>query len=325
MRKRTLTLRYPKWLEEELLEVEKRLLPRKERMPPAAWAALQRVVLNGGKRLRPALVLLSARLVDVDGEAPRATAAAVELLHTATLIHDDLIDDAPLRRNVPTLNTLWNPTVAVLVGDLLFARAARLVTASENLQVVRRFTETLEIICSGEIHQSFEERGALPTPQAYEARIYAKTASLFALAAEVGPRLADAAAEEVTAMWRFGKALGLAFQIVDDVLDFTGDEAQLGKPGGNDLRRGIVTLPVLLYLDAHPAARPRLQHVLHDGSRADCDALVADVRRSEALDRALQIAQDHLHDALDILAAYPDSPHRATLEDIAHFAVRRRY
>ncbi len=319
------TLRYRTLLKDELAEVEKRLQQTNHFVPAPALRALNALITNGGKRLRPALLLLSAHLFDVYGEHALSLAAAIELLHTATLIHDDLIDNASVRRNAPTLNAIWTPTVAVLTGDLVFAWAARLATDGGDTQIIRRFTETLEIVCSGEIRQSFKDKQTLPSKEDYFERIYAKTASLFALATETGARLSEGANEEITAMWRFGKTLGLAFQIADDLLDITSAEEALGKPAGNDLRHGIITLPVLIYLEMQPAARPRLQSLLQEPDTTGFDQLIADVRQSDAIDETLQIAETHVQDALEILAAYPASPYRAAMEEITRFAVRRRY
>ncbi len=323
------SLRYTTLLEDELRAVESRLQRTDRQIPAPALVSLHTLIINGGKRLRPALVLLSAHLFAAYDERALSLAAAIELLHTATLIHDDLIDSAPIRRNAPTLNAVWNPTVAVLTGDLVFAWAARLATENGDIPLIRRFTETLETVCSGEIRQSFKDHGTVPTRKDYYERIEAKTASLFALATEIGPRLANAPRADVDAMQRFGKALGLAFQIADDILDLTGDEAQLGKPNGSDLRRGTVTLPVLLYLDQVPDDRARLQSLLQarDDGHVDghVDEIIADVQRSEAIDRATQIAASHVDEAVEILQDYPDSPYRAAMEEIARFAVRRRH
>ncbi len=323
-------LRYRTLLKDELAEVEKCLRQTNDLVPKPTLQSLHALITNGGKRLRPALVLLSAHLFDAYDERALSLGTAMELLHTATLIHDDFIDSAPVRRNAPTLNAIWNPTIAVLTGDLVFAWAARLATDGGDTTIIQRFTETLETICSGEIRQSFKNKHTLPSKDDYYERIYAKTASLFALATETGPRLVGAADEDVDAMWRFGKDLGLAFQIADDVLDLTGDEDELGKPAGSDLRHGIITLPVLLYLDAHPWARSRLQALLQEREErnrgeAGFNQFIADLRCSDAVKQAYQTAETHIQEALEILAAYPPSPYRAAMEEIARFAVHRRY
>ncbi len=246
----------------EDLERTERLL--REHSPDEHQAiafAVDYLLGSGGKRLRPALVFLSARLCGADLERATFAAAGVEMLHTATLVHDDLIDGSLMRRGVETLNARWSPAATVLTGDYLFARAAYLVAQTESVRLVQRFAETLMVICNGEIHQMFSGRGTVPTFQEYERRIYAKTASLIALSAEAGAILAHADEESIAALRTYGEQLGLAFQIVDDVLDFIADERVLGKPVGSDLRQGLVTLPVLLFLEENgdhsaPAAHP---------------------------------------------------------------------
>ena len=327
-------LRYRDLLAEELAEVDHLLLGvhrLQEGVSPLIREALGRLVMSGGKRLRPALALLSTYLY---GEAlpPQAypVAASLEMLHTATLIHDDLLDHAEVRRGHRTLNTRWTMGATVLGGDLAFSWAANLVAQGDNTMLVRRFAETLGTICNGELNQLFHGRGKVPTMDAYYARIFAKTGSLFQLAMEVGPWLRRRPREEIQRLGDFGRSLGIAFQIADDVLDFMGDEATLGKPVGGDLRQGLVTLPVLYYLESHPH-EAHLRHILaqvKEGRAPDeetVQALVLDLRHSDAAERAMATAEQHIEKALAQLAAYPPSPYRAALEEIARFAVRRRY
>lgn len=314
---------YRTLLSDELRAVQELMLDVLREMPSEVQTALARIIRRGGKQLRPALVLLSAHLCAADLAAALPVAAAVELLHTATLIHDDLIDNAQMRRGAETLNAAWSPAATVLAGDVAFAWAARLASRGGSLRLTERFAETLTTICSGELSQMFK-RGAVPTLDDYYARIFAKTASLFALASEAGALLAgrDAAAERAR---QFGKALGEAFQIADDVLDLMGDPATLGKPVGSDLRQGIVTLPVLCYAEQHPADARVSAAAAGAADEATLHALIADLRASDAAARAMAQADVRIAAALDLLAAYPPSPHRTALEEIARFAVRREY
>lgn len=287
--------------------------------------AVEHLLRSGGKRLRPALVFLSARLCGADPGRATFAAAGVEMLHTATLVHDDLIDGSLMRRGVETLNARWTPAATVLTGDYLFARAAYLVAQTESVRLVRRFAETLMVICNGEIHQMFDGRGAIPTFQEYERRIYAKTASLIALSAEAGAILAHADEESIAALRTYGEQLGLAFQIVDDVLDFVADERVLGKPVGSDLRQGLVTLPVLLFLEEngdHPALRRILsQGPTDDGVREAVQAIAA----SPAVDRSLQVARTYVQRAREALDRFPASDYRTALLDLADFVIQRRF
>lgn len=310
----------------EDLERTERLL--REHSPDEHQAiafAVDYLLGSGGKRLRPALVFLSARLCGADLERATFAAAGVEMLHTATLVHDDLIDGSLMRRGVETLNARWSPAATVLTGDYLFARAAYLVAQTESVRLVQRFAETLMVICNGEIHQMFSGRGTVPTFQEYERRIYAKTASLIALSAEAGAILAHADEESIAALRTYGEQLGLAFQIVDDVLDFIADERVLGKPVGSDLRQGLVTLPVLLFLEEngdHSALRRILsQGPTDDGVREAVQAIAA----SPAVDRSLQVARTYVQRARQALDRFPASDYRAALLDLADFVVQRRF
>jgi geranylgeranyl pyrophosphate synthase len=311
---------------------------------PLAQAFLQ-LLASGGKRLRPALALASYDLVqglaqdaqsrDVDAvEQHRAIAlaAAVETLHNATLVHDDLIDNALVRRGATTLNAVWDKGPTVLAGDYLFARAAGFAAETGNIRVVQLFAETLRIICEGELRQHFSSRQWEQPQESYYERIFAKTASLFASATRSGAILAGASPAEEEALYQYGRALGMAFQIVDDVLDYTGDESTMGKPVGGDLRQGIVTLPFFYYLQAHPN-RPQVVAALAgsstgvapsgDGGAASVEQIVAQVRDSDAISRALGEARGFAIQARASLALFPASPACDALHELAGFVVAR--
>lgn len=320
-------------LQDELPAVHATMLEVQQHLPDPVAPALAAIINGGGKRLRPALVLLSASMFAADMENAIPIAAAVEMLHTATLIHDDLIDNALVRRGAQTLNANWSAAATVLTGDVAFAWAAELATRSQNLRVVQRFSETLAIICNGELNQMFDNRAQFPNEADYYNRIFAKTASLFTLAAESGPLLAQCAETDVQRLGTFGKLLGEAFQIVDDVLDFMGDEATLGKPVGGDLRQGIITLPVLHYFHRHPDD-VRIHAVFtHSGyvrnaqmrSESAIQSLIADLRKSDAAEWAMQQAETRAAEAQALLDAYPDTPYRQAMQEIAAFAVQRQY
>lgn len=318
-------LQYCSLLKTELQEVEAQLLEITADIPPLVATALHNVIHSGGKRLRPALALLSAHLCAAPLSRAIPVAAGIEMLHTATLIHDDLIDNAATRRGRPTLNAHWNATTTVLAGDLAFARAAVLAAQGENLILMQHFSATLEVICGGELQQLFLGRNSIPTREIYDRRIFAKTAALFALALEIGPQLAESAPEHIAALRRFGALLGNAFQITDDILDFVGDEATLGKPVGSDLRQGLVTLPALLYLERHPEDT-RLQTLLREPGQTELlQAFVADLRTSDAIEATMTVAEQQIEEALAILERFPPSPYRQAIEEIAAFAINRPY
>ncbi len=288
-------------------------------------AALQHLLSAGGKRLRPALALLVGEMLGADQERLTTLAAAIELLHTATLVHDDLIDGALLRRGIPTLNAAWSPAATVLTGDFMFARAARLAAQAGSLNVMQLFAETLAIIVDGEITQLFDGPG-LADREAYYRRIFAKTASMFVLATEAPALLSGATTAKVEALRGYGHDLGIAYQIVDDILDFTGDQAKLGKPVGSDLRHGLITMPTLCYLETH-ADDAALQAVLNgeDLPTDAMDALIERIRRSEAIAQAAADARRLAQQARDYLTILPPSPQRAALEALAEYIVDRDF
>jgi geranylgeranyl pyrophosphate synthase len=328
-------LQYATMLQDELPAVLATMHEVQQRLPDPVAPALAAIIKGGGKRLRPALVLLSAHMFDVATSTAISVAAAVEMLHTATLIHDDLIDNALVRRGKQTLNAQWSAAATVLTGDVAFAWAAELATRSQSVKLVERFSETLTTICGGELNQMFANRAQLPTEADYYSRIFSKTASLFAIAAESGSLLAQRDQADVQRMRTFGKLLGEAFQIVDDVLDFMGDESKLGKPVGSDLRQGIITLPVLYYFRHHPddvrikSVLARAGHIhgydSHTRNENTIQALIADLRQSGAAEWAMQQAETRSEEAQVLLDIYPDTPYRRAMQEIAAFAVQRQY
>jgi len=280
----------------------------------------------GGKRIRPALTLLAGRLYPCDSDKVISMAAAVEMLHTATLVHDDVVDGSLLRRGSPTLNAHWSPGATILTGDYLFARAADLAAQTDHVRVMQIFARTLMTIVSGELRQLFGDATRRQTREDYFKRVYAKTASMFELATEAAGVLIGATEGEIVALRQYGHDLGIAFQIMDDVLDFIGDESQVGKPVANDLRQGIVTLPVIDYLDAHPRDQ-RVDDLLRNGWHGDEAVLpiVADVRASGAVDRAVAEARAYVRAAQHWLLPFPDSEARHSMLAVADYVVARNY
>ncbi len=285
--------------------------------------AIDHLLAAGGKRLRPAVTLLGVGLFDAPRQRSAALAAAVEMLHTATLVHDDLVDGSLLRRGHPTLNAQWTPAATVLAGDFLFARAAELAAQAESVPVMTAFARTLGIIVNGELTQMFSDR-VRASRAGYLKRIYGKTASLFEVAALAPALLADAPAAQVEAMRTYGREAGMAFQIIDDILDFTSDEAQLGKPAGSDLRQGLITLPALCYLDRHPAD-PDLAALLngHAGDASRVERVVRAVRESGAIETSLVEARGFVAQAQAALMTLPANKYRQALSDLADLFVNR--
>ena len=285
-------------------------------------AALDYLLGSGGKRLRPALVLLASKFHPADVDKVTSLAAAVETLHTATLVHDDLIDNSFLRRGNPTLNAMWNSAATVLAGDYLFARAAAFAAETQNVRVVSIFAQTLMTICSGELRQIFGNDEQHTARKHYYQRIYSKTASLFAASTETGAILSNAPEPEVQALRDYGYNLGMAFQIVDDVLDFTGDEKELGKPIGSDLRQGVVTLPTIYFLEAHPD-QELITRVLR-GQGDEIQIAVEMIKESGAIESSMNEAKEFIIKGRNALAVLPHNEYRQALLDLADFVIERR-
>jgi geranylgeranyl pyrophosphate synthase len=258
-----------------------------------------------------------------DHENTMTLAAAVELLHTATLVHDDLIDGALLRRGNPTLNAQWSPAATILTGDFIFARAAKLAAETDSIEVMNLFAQTLSTIVNGEITQMFNSRG-LASREDYFDRTYAKTASMFELAAKAPVYLSDTDTDALAAMRRYGYEVGMAFQIVDDILDFTSDQADVGKPVASDLRQGLITLPALCYMEKNPD-NPDIKIAIEKGEqdKDGLDRLVEAIRKSGAIEQAMNEARKFVDRGLSALENMPSGPEHQALEELANYVVSR--
>jgi geranylgeranyl pyrophosphate synthase len=304
-------------------EVEERMRARIGEHHAALDSAIDHLLSSGGKRVRPTVVLLTAALFGGDRTRAVTLAAAIEMLHTATLVHDDLIDGALLRRGTPTLNAQWTPGATVLTGDYIFARAAHLAAQTGSLVVMEMFAETLMTIVGGEISQLFRSRSG-DLRRDYFDRIYAKTASLFEVSTAAAAVLSGAPAAQVASAKTVGYNLGVAFQIVDDVLDFVGNQEEVGKPVASDLRQGLLTLPALLAIDSRPVDDDFIDAILQ--RRLDpsvLEDLIWQVRTSDAIARSLDEARSYVRLAQDSLAALPDCRERDALSELAAYIVQR--
>lgn len=287
--------------------------------------SMLRRLVGGGKRVRPAMAILIGRIFAVPSAPFHNLAAALDMLHAATLVHDDLIDEAPLRRGHKTLHTIWPAGATVLAGDYLLAKSIALIAELENPRLLKIFAAILSAMCAGEIRQMLVTREPHSRREEYYRGINAKTASLFAAAAEMAGVLAGAEEPQVAALRRFGREFGMAFQIVDDVLDFVGDEAQLGKPAGGDLRQGLITLPALYYLENEEAHAP--VNAVLSGHRDDkhMRAAIQAVCASGAIEASLKEAHTHAQRSQAALEALPDNASRHLLCDLAEYVVARRW
>ena len=312
-------------VQDQLQFVEERIREQAgEQHHPDLHSALEHLLSAGGKRIRPTLGLLVGNMLGAPEEKLVTLGASVELLHTATLVHDDLIDGALLRRGMPTLNARWSPAATVLTGDFLFARAAKLAAETDYLPLMNLFAETLATIVNGELTQMFTARGVIERDNYYQ-RIYAKTASLFEMAALAAAMVATEDEEMRESMRVFGYEVGMAFQMVDDVLDFIGEASAVGKPIGSDLLHGLVTLPAIYYAEDHPNNEDVLS--LPEGGWKNTDRvqrLVDNIRQSPAIQQSMGEARQAVNRALKSLSDAPISPEREALENLAKFIVDRK-
>jgi geranylgeranyl pyrophosphate synthase len=292
---------------------------------PDLRAALEHLMSAGGKRVRPTIVMLAGNMLGADHERLVTLGAAVEMLHTATLVHDDLIDGSLLRRGTPTLNARWSPAATVLTGDFLFARAAKLAAATDYLPLMKLFAETLAIIVNGELSQMFAAKGLIER-RSYYSRIHAKTASLFEMSSLAAAMVATDDEEVRAALKVYGYETGMAFQIVDDVLDFSGAQETVGKPVGSDLLNGLVTLPAIYYAESHPDD-PQVKLLAEGGwgNTERMEQLVRAIQGSKAIRHSMDEAGEHVEKALRTLDRFDPSTEREALENLARYVVDRDF
>ena len=282
----------------------------------------------GGKRLRPMLTVASATLFGGSNGSEINFAAAVEFMHNATLLHDDVVDESDMRRGRAAARMLWGNQASVLVGDYLLGQAFMMMVDTGDLEALRVLSRAATIIAEGEVFQLAKTRDLGATAADYDAVIGAKTAQLFEAATEVGALAGNADATGRRALREYGRALGYAFQLVDDVLDYRGESGRLGKNTGDDLREGKMTLPVILALAAaNPAEREELAALLGNAKagEAELKRVVAIFSRHQALERSIEQASQHAQRAREALKPLPHSDMKLLLGDIAEFTVARVY
>jgi geranylgeranyl pyrophosphate synthase len=279
-----------------------------------------------GKRLRTALTLLSGKLGDYLFEKLLLVSVAFEMVHLATLIHDDIIDHADTRRGIPTVNARWGEGVAILLGDYLFARTAGIIADLNDTRVIRLFSETVATVCEGTILETLSVGQLDLSVEAYFERISRKTACLMAACCKGGAIVSNASAEQADALYNFGLDLGTAFQIVDDVLDYTGSEESVGKPTGNDLRQGVITLPLIYALQAQNNGHSEEIRQLLLAKNSGDDRLnktVHWVAEGPGIHAALEEADRFAQRARDVLRIFPASKDREVLEELTYFVLER--
>lgn len=283
---------------------------------------------SGGKRLRPMLTIAGARMCGYEGSEHIRLAASVEFMHTATLLHDDVVDESDLRRGKESARILWGNEASVLVGDFLLGQAFKMMVEVGSMEALRILSDAAAIIAEGEVMQLVASKNTETNEDEYLSVINAKTAALFSAAAEVGAVLADRPKAEQAALRSYGKNLGIAFQLIDDVLDYSGDQAQLGKSVGDDFREGKITLPVVLsYRRGSEENRKFWRRVLQDGDIRDGDLeeAIALINKHSAIEDTVERARHYGSIAHDALAIFPETNYKAALLDAVAFCIDRAH
>ena len=309
---------------ERLAKVSASLTEMAEKKHPFLAQLLDHTFSSPGKYIRPAITLLASGFYPHDERITEKMATGVELLHIASLIHDDTVDGASLRRGKLTVSSLWGPKAAVLAGDYIFAASATLVCDTGNIRVIKRFAETIMELSSGELQEMAESYSPDQSINGYLDRIYNKTASLFTTAAESGAVLSGAPEECCQALRDYGHNLGMAFQVVDDILDFDGTEEEFGKPIGSDLANGVVTLPTLIAMKRKPCV-DAVKRALACPEEDDLMKEVVSIIQDDAvLEESYDFASRYCEKALSNLEGLPAGPSRDSLEElVSHVKVRR--
>lgn len=282
---------------------------------------------SGGKRLRPLLMILSARLCGYRGNRDAPLSVTFEFLHAATLLHDDVVDHAEVRRNKPAANTIWGNPAVVLVGDFLYSKAIRMTVGYGNIDILEVFSETTTRMAEGEVLQLVHADNLEIEEHEYLEVITRKTAVLISAACRIGAIFGGGGSAEEVALRNYGHNLGIAFQLIDDTLDYTGDVGELGKPVGNDIQEGKATLPLIAALrNGRPVDGDRLRAIFSSEIIQPEDFLEVKelVARGGGIDYTKKLAMQHVLEAKENLAIFPDHPTKGVLEDIADYVLCRR-
>lgn len=288
------------------------------------YAAAEHLFGAGGKRIRPAIVLLLARATQPDGgitSRHRRLAEITEMIHTASLVHDDVVDEAATRRGVPTVHSLFDNRVAVLAGDFLFAQSSWYLANLDNLEVVKLLSRVIMDLAEGEIRQGLKYYDTSLSIDAYLEKSYYKTATLIANSAKAVGVLSEVPPTMAENLYQFGRSLGLAYQVVDDILDFTGSSEVLGKPAGSDLLSGNLTAPVLYAMEEVPYLKTLIDREFSEAE--DFEQAIELVQSSQGISRSRDLATGHVSHAIECLQALAPSESRQALEDISHYVLRR--
>lgn len=312
------------YLDSDINIVEKELENRIQTDSSLLRQASLHTLQAGGKRLRPVFVLLAGKFGNYDINVIKNVAVALELIHMASLVHDDVIDDADLRRGKPTIKSKWDNRIAMYTGDYIFALAIELMTKIENPLAHKILSKAIVELCIGEIEQIKDKYNFDQDIKNYLRRIKRKTALLIAVSCQLGAIAAGVDEKIHKKLYRFGYYVGMSFQITDDVLDFTATEKELGKPAGSDLIQGNITLPVLFAMENN-TYRQKINAVHENMNKSDLAEVIQLIKGSDAIERSLAVSDKYLDKAIKILHELPDSKTKKTLKDLAKFIGKRKY
>ena len=309
-----------------MAEVDRITAQRLNTGVPLVATVSQYIISAGGKRVRPALLLLMTGALGYTGAQRYNLAAVVEFIHTATLLHDDVVDESTLRRGRPTANESFGNPASVLVGDFLYSRAFQMMVDADNMRVMAVLSDATNVIAEGEVLQLMNMHDASLDEAGYLRVIRSKTAKLFEASTRLAAILAGCSPEVETACADYGQALGTAFQVIDDVLDYDGDSHELGKNLGDDLREGKNTLPLIIAMQrAETAERNLIRHAIEHGETSGLGQILEIVRHTGALDATRAVAQSEAQRAMSALEILPASPHRKAMHDLAAELLNRRH
>lgn len=312
------------YLKSDFNSIEKELEVALESELKLIQEASLQLLKAGGKRIRPIFVLLSSKFGDYDFEEIKQVAVTLELIHMASLVHDDVIDRAPTRRGKPTVNHRWNDEIAMYTGDFILASSLEYITKIENPQIHQVLSHAIIEVCVGEIIQIKDKYHFEQNLRDYLRRIKRKTALLIAVSCQIGAIAGHTDEETAEKLYRFGYYIGMSYQIIDDILDFTGTEKQLGKPAGEDLRQGNITLPALFAME-NPTLKTEIMKVHEDISQEELSAIIEMIKQSGAIEQSFAVSDRYLEKARAILNELPNIKAKKSLLDITNYIQKRTY
>ncbi|MCK6257514.1 heptaprenyl diphosphate synthase component II [Fictibacillus sp. KIGAM418] len=312
-------------VKKDLLQIESELEQSISADHPILQKAGSQLLKAGGKRIRPVFVLLSAHFGEYDIRSVKKVAAALETIHMASLVHDDVIDDAELRRGAKTVKAEYDNKVAMYTGDFLFAKAIEMMTHVSQIVAHQVLSYSMKEMCLGEIQQIKEQFDLDQNIRQYLRRIKRKTALLIAISCQLGAIASNASVQLQRQLYRFGYSVGMAFQITDDILDFTATEKELGKPAGGDLKQGNITLPVFYAMDKIPELKGNIQRYYQTWDEDEFSGIIAQINKSGSIQKASMAAQSYLADAFAAADQLPAGQARNSMIKIAKYIGKRKF